>query len=199
MHAVAHDHQLRALLKARLGTQTGGDDLVVDELLLAYGNVRADVALLNGHLEGFEIKAGSDTLARLPHQVEVYDRVFEFSSVVTTRAHLADVRRLVPASWGLLVASSDGISAALVSVRRPKPNNRRDAEHLTRLLWRAELLAKLDQLGLSRGLKRKPKIALYAALAAALPIPELSDYVRLSLKSRASWRADAALRVCGDL
>lgn len=199
MHAVAYDRQLRALLKARLKAQASPGDLVVDEFLLAYGEVRADVALVNGHLEGFEIKAGNDTLARLPRQVEAYDRVFEFSSVVTTKAHLDDVRRLVPAAWGLMVAGNDGTVATLKTVRTAKPNKKRDAEHLARLLWREELLAKLEELGLSRGLKTRPKIRLYAALAAALPVCDLSDYVRTCLKSRADWRADAAPRVYGDL
>lgn len=192
MHAVAHDHQLRALLKEHLRGRICADDRLVDEFQLAYGAVRADLALVNGHLEGFEIKAGNDTLVRLPHQVDAYDRVFEFSWVVTTQAHLADVRRTVPRTWGLLVAYADEHGASLRAVRSAKANRRRDGEHLARLLWRDELLNKLEELGLLKGLKSKPKIALFAALSAALPVEELADYVRNCLKARTDWRRVAA-------
>lgn len=190
MDAVAHDYQLRALLKTHLSKRVTAADKLIDEFKLAYGAVRADLALVNGHLEGFEIKAGKDTLARLPHQVDAYDRVFEFSWVVTTKVHMKNVRQVVPRSWGLLVANEDAGGASLRAIRAAKPNSRRDGEHLARLLWRDELLDKLDQLGLSKGLKSRPKIALYGALAAAIPVAELADYVRNCLKARADWRVN---------
>jgi hypothetical protein len=199
MDAVAHDHQLRKLLKNHLSMRVTGDDLLVDEFKLAFGAVRADVALVNGHLEGFEIKAGKDTLARLPHQVEAYSKVFEFSWVVTTKAHLHDVRQLVPKNWGLMVAHASEAGATLKSVRTARRNFRRDGNHLARLLWRNELMAKLDELGLSKGLRSKPKIALYAALATALPVQPLTDYVRMCLKTREDWRVGVVPRECDGL
>lgn len=198
MDAVAHDHQLRSLLKAHLAQHLGADDLLVDEFKLAFGAVRADLALVNGHLEGFEIKAGKDTLARLPNQVDAYGKVFEFSWVVTTTAHLPEVRQLVPRNWGLMVAEADAAGASLRLVRTAKRNGQRNGQHLARLLWRDELLAKLNELGASKGLKTKPKIALYAALAQVMPVSELADYVRSCLKTRENWRVDAAPHGCGD-
>jgi len=199
MQAVSHDHQLRVLLKQHLAARGSKGDVVVDEFLLAYGAARADVALVNGRLEGFEIKAGNDTLARLQRQVEAYDRVFEFSWVVTTKEHLAGVRNLVPRRWGLMVASGGAVTAHLKPVRMAKRNKNREADHLARLLWREELLAKLQDLGISRGLKSKPKVALYAALAAAMTVEELADYVRICLKTREDWRVGARPSECGDL
>lgn len=197
MEAIAHDHQLRALLKAHLHSRVSAMDVVVDEFRLAYGMARADVALVNGHLEGFEIKAGKDTLVRLPSQIDAYNKVFEFSWVVTTQDHLPDVRKLVPRHWGLMVALADDSGSSLKRVRTAKRNSNQDGEHLARLLWREELLAKLEELGVARGLKSKPKIALYAALAAALPVRELADYVRNCLKAREDWRAGAEPGECG--
>lgn len=197
LDAIAHDHQLRVLLKQHLSSRVSGDDRVVDEFQLAYGATRADVALVNGHLEGFEIKAGNDTLARLPRQVDAYTKIFEYSWVVTTKAHLAQVRELIPRTWGLMVADVDDTGSSLRAVRSAKRNPRRDSDHLARLLWRPELLAKLEELQLSKGLKTKPKVVLFAALAAALPVDELADYVRICLKARADWRADAKPRECG--
>lgn len=198
MDAVAHDHQLRVLLKEHLKRRIIDGDRLVDEFQLAYGTVRADLALINGGLEGFEIKAGRDTLVRLPGQVKAYDKVFEYSWVVTTQAHLAQVRMLVPKEWGLMVARENLDGCALTAVRTAKRNRSLNADHLARLLWREELLAKLSELGLSKGVKAKPKIALFRALAAALPVDELADYVRQCLKIRADWRVDVAPRERGD-
>jgi len=198
MDAVAHDHQLRLALKSHLSSRVTEADRLLDEFRLAFGATRADVTLVNGHLEAFEIKAGKDNLSRLPRQVEAYDKVFEYSWVVTTSAHLAAVRNAVPKAWGVMVARVDEAGTTLKQVRSAKLNGRRDPEHLARLLWRDELLRKLDELGLSRGLKSKPKIALYAALAAAMPVHELGDYVRMCLKTREDWRVDEEQRECGD-
>lgn len=198
MDAVAYDHQLRPLLRAYLSERVTAHDLLVDEFQLAFGAVRADLALVNGHLEGFEIKAGKDTLARLPHQVTAYNKVFEFCWIVTTKAHLPEARHLVPREWGLLVAQMSDVGGTLKSVRAAKRNRQRDGHHLARLLWRDELLAKLTELGLSKGLKSKPKVTLFAALAEALPVDELADYVRNCLKTRADWRVGAEPRGCGD-
>lgn len=198
MDAVAHDHQLRLALKAYLSSRVTEADRLLDEFRLAFGATRADVALVNGHLEAFEIKAGKDNLNRLPRQVEAYDKVFEYSWVVTTSAHLTAVRKAVPKRWGVMIARIDERGTTLKQVRSAKLNRRRDPEHLARLLWRTELLRKLDELGSSRGLKSKPKIALYAALAAAMPVDQLGDYVRLCLKTREDWRVDEEPRECGD-
>lgn len=197
MQPTDHDHQLRAMLKSHLSVRLGDDDLLVDEFLLAHGEVRADLALVNGCLEGFEIKAGKDTLDRLAHQVEAYGRIFDYAWVVTTQAHLKGVRTLVPSHWGLLIAAPTAGSTALRQVRKAKFNKLRDGAHLVRLLWRDEVLAKLGQLNLSKGLKSKPKTVLYPALAQAMPVDELSDYVRACLKARSDWRAGAEPRASG--
>lgn len=198
MSDTAHDRQIRVLLHQHLRARLGLGDLLVDELLLAYGAARADVALVNGHLEGFEIKADRDTLDRLPAQVAAYDKVFDRAWVVTTKAHLDAVRALVPRNWGLLLAQGSAAGAGLRQVRGAKCSDKRDAAHLARLLWRDEALAKLEELGLSKGLKSKPKIALFAALSQALPVDELADYVRSCLKARTDWRVDRAPHADGD-
>lgn len=191
MDAVAHDHQLRVALKEHLSHRVTAEDRLLDEFRLAYGTNRVDLALVNGHLEAFEIKAGKDNLNRLPAQVEAYDKVFEYSWVVTTQKHLAKVRAAVPRGWGVMVAQADETGIGLKQVRSAKRNGRRDPMHLARLLWRNELLAKLEEFGLAKGLRSKPKLDLYGALAAAMPVDDLSDYVRMCLKGRDDWRVGA--------
>jgi hypothetical protein len=188
MDALAHDKQLRVALKEHLSSRVTAEDRLIDEFRLAYGTNRVDLALVNGHLEAFEIKAGKDNLNRLPAQVEAYDKVFEYSWVVTTQKHLTKVRDAVPRSWGVMVAQADETGIALKQVRAAKRNCRRDPVHLARLLWRDELLAKLEELDLAKKLKCKPKLALYAAVAEALSVDDLADYVRRCLKARGDWR-----------
>lgn len=188
MQSISHDHQLRSVLKAHLAPRVGERDLLVDELLLAWGTVRADVALVNGTLEAFEIKAGKDTLKRLPAQIPAYNAVFEFAWLVTTADHLKDARALLPSWWGILIAKEGVTGVSLTQARGAKPNKQRQRQHIVRLLWRDEVMAKLEALGLSRGLKSKPKLVLYDHLAAALPVEELGVYVRECLKARTDWR-----------
>lgn len=69
--AVLRDAELRRALLGDLAPQLDADTLVVDELDLC-GLTRVDVAVVNGHLSGFEIKGSTDSLRRLPGQVAVY-------------------------------------------------------------------------------------------------------------------------------
>jgi hypothetical protein len=81
--------------------------LILDELGLCQGAVRADVAVVNGSLAGFEIKSDRETLARLPNQVEVYGRVFDYVTLIVGPKHAAAIRKAVPAFWGIVVATED--------------------------------------------------------------------------------------------
>lgn len=189
MQSTSHDHQLRALLKVHLAPRVGERDLLVDELLLAWGAARADLTLVNGTLEAFEIKAGKDTLKRLPAQVEAYNAVFEFAWLVTTSTHLDDARALLPSWWGILVAKDGKAGVSIVQARSAKRNRTRQGDHIVRLLWRDEVLAKLEELGIARGLRSKSKLVLYEHLASAMPVDALGTYVRECLKARLDWRA----------
>ena len=53
------------------------DTLVINELGLDHGSCRIDIAVINGHIRGVEIKAGTDTLKRLPRQVAAYGEVVD--------------------------------------------------------------------------------------------------------------------------
>jgi len=64
--------------------------LVLDELGLQHGKSRADIAVINGDLSGFEIKSDVDSLQRLTRQIERYSAVFDLHSlwlIVTSTTH----------------------------------------------------------------------------------------------------------------
>ena len=80
----------RRILKQSLATRYGGDGdtILVEELGLCRGFVRADIAVVNGLMKGFEIKSERDTLQRLQKQVEAYSRIFDTATIVVAGRHL---------------------------------------------------------------------------------------------------------------
>jgi hypothetical protein len=84
------------------------EDFLVSEVALGRGKARVDVAHLNGHFDGFEIKSCKDTLRRLAGQTVDYSAVLDSVVVVTTHRHAPAVCRLVPSWWGVALAELDG-------------------------------------------------------------------------------------------
>src|SRR5713101_199447 len=103
------DPEIRRQLRHRLENEFGNDPtaLILDELGVCCGRVRADMAVVNGELKGFEIKSDQDTLLRLRSQASVYCRVFDTISIVVAARHLEKTRKIVPAWWGILVAEKN--------------------------------------------------------------------------------------------
>ena len=75
--------------------------LVIDELGLEHGKCRADIAVINKQISGYEIKSGKDTLTRLKKQIEIYNAIFDYSSIVLEKRHLKEALDLAPKWWGL--------------------------------------------------------------------------------------------------
>src|SRR5437899_2698377 len=76
------------------------DTLVLNELGLRHGKCRADIAVVNGRLIGYEIKSDEDSLKRLEEQVQIYSAVFDRASVITGTKHLDAVLSQLPKWWG---------------------------------------------------------------------------------------------------
>src|SRR5690348_12382197 len=94
-----------------------GQTLFVDELGLC-GQVRVDVAVVNGALSGYELKSENDTLRRLPTQVEVYSRVLDFATLVVAKKHAGHARAGLPSWWGLIEAESAADGSVTLKRRR---------------------------------------------------------------------------------
>jgi len=160
----------------------------VDELDLC-GEVRVDVAVINGHLAAYELKSERDTLRRLPTQVETYSRVFDWATLVVAERHLDHARPLLPEWWGVMVATGAHDRVALVPDKEPAENPSVSPHHLVRLLWRDEVLSALEHRGLDRGVRSKPRVAMWTRLADSVPLAELRMIVRECLKRREGWRS----------
>lgn len=192
------DLDIRAALHDELSALHRHDPntLVIHELGLCEGLVRVDLAVVNGALAGYEIKSERDTLDRLPAQEAVYSRAFDIVTIVADREHLERVRDMIPSWWGIMVAEPERADAearparvVLSEVRPASVNPNVDATAVVQLLWRDEALAILRARGADRGVRTKPRSALWARLTETVPLQDLQALVRAALRARESWRA----------
>lgn len=188
------DIDVRTALKKRLAAEHAGEveaPRIINELGLEHGDVRVDVAVINGELQGYELKSARDTLERLPRQVLAYSAALDRATLVVSENHLDKAAALVPRWWGLVVAVSDDEGGVLLETSRyPEPNPSVSPLAVAQLLWRPEALAMLEAAGAANGLRSKPRPALYARLTECLPPDQLRAQVRQVLKRRERWRAD---------
>ncbi len=191
--APVNDLQMRLALHRQLQDLHGPPPgaLILDELGLCQGSVRVDVALVNDRLNGYEIKGDGDSLERLAGQAAIYNRVLEMASIVVAERHLARATLIVPRWWGIAVASRCNNAVEIAWLRSAAVNTCVDPISLAQLLWRDEILSYMSQLGLDIGLRSKPRRTLWARLAEALTLGELTDLVRETLKRRGDWRSAA--------
>ena len=186
------DGDIRPVLLDRLRILYGADPttIIVEELGLHCGTVRADVAVINGCLKGYEIKSAKDTLERLNRQSDGYGKVFDTVTLVLGESHLEQAQQVVPNWWGIEVAHATGPSAGvfLTSFRTESANPGIDPLAVAQLLWREEVLAILSAGSPSGILSKKPRSYLWQALIDFLPLEQLKHVVRDALKSRTRWR-----------
>lgn len=163
--------------------------LVVDELGLDHGSCRVDIAVVNGKLHGYELKSESDTLVRLPNQVLAYSKVLDHATLVVAENHLVAATKMIPAWWGVKVASKGQRVAIKIETVRPAAKNPSPSPfHIAQLLWRTEALCLLEEVGIEKKALRTNRAGLYKLLAEFIPLNELRRLVRQQLKGRESWR-----------
>ena len=157
------DSDIRQAAYRRLLTHARAcpDTLVIDELGLDHGNCRIDIAVINGHIRGVEIKAEADTLERLPRQVAAYGEVVDKALLIVDPKHLASAMTMVPDWWGIMVAERGATQGVRFRRVRPERANKGiDPLILARLLWRPEAQAILRSLGVSERELRAPRATL---------------------------------------
>jgi hypothetical protein len=170
-------------LKRHLADVHVGDDtIVLDELGLCQGDVRIDVASVNGELSGYEIKSPADTLARWPKQRRVYSEVVDRAWLVATEKTLESAK--APAWWGLIRIVQTPNQLGLRVVRAAQLNPSPDPYSIARLLWRDEAIEALADVGLAHGVRTKRRAIAWRRLAESAPLDHLRAAVRAALKVR---------------
>jgi len=176
------------------------ETLVLDELGLMHGACRADIAIVNGRLIGYEIKSEKDSLYRLKDQITAYNAIFDGVAIIVTKRHHAAVRLSIPKHWGIILSTKGKRGGINFSVRRkPKKNPHVKPMSVAQLLWRNEAAEILYEIGAPKKLFKLPRRELYRHLSKQLPIEKLKITVRSYFKKRANWRCRPQPSEGGDL
>ena len=180
------DEQIREALRVLLGNAHRSDaqTVILEELGLLRGEVRVDLAVVNGVLHGYEIKSSRDTLRRLRSQVAIYGRVLDRATLVVGARHLRQAVSMLPEWWGVLVASPGSAGIELVTVRDEHDNPGRQARSLVELLWLEEATALLAERGDLRGARGKPRRVVWQRVCERYTLDEIAAVVRERLKAR---------------
>src|SRR5687767_2443519 len=177
------DAAVRDLLKQHLvNAHFGEETVVLDELGLCQGDVRVDVAAVNGELSGFEIKSPADSLARWPKQRRVYSKVVDRAWLVAPERTLDAAR--APGWWGLIRIIETPHQLGLRVVRDAICNPQPDPYSIACLLWRDEAIRALEDAGVARGVRTKRREVVWERLVECLPVDHLRRVVRDALKVR---------------
>lgn len=181
---VTRDRDIRKVLLADLRQKYNDKDhnLIVEEF--GCNAARTDVAVINGSLHAFEIKSDSDSLDRLPSQVQAYQGVFEFITLVCGWRLLDRARVTVPKWWGLQKAECKDGTVVLRQLRAPKLNPEQDAIALAKMLWKTEGLACLRKYGHKVVTSKHTADEVAKAVADNIPLATLSNEVRQAIKIR---------------
>ena len=181
---VTRDVDIRKVLLATLEAKYNDKqhDLIVEEF--GCKSARVDIAVINGSLHAYEIKSDSDSLDRLPSQIDAYQGVFEYVTLVCGRRLLDHARTTIPKWWGLQKAEFKSGVVALQELKAPKPNPNQSPSALARMLWKTEALAALRKSGYKGVASKCSAEEIWKAVAIHIPVAELTNEVRQAIKAR---------------
>jgi hypothetical protein len=192
------DRAIRAALKPKLSAeQIHGGAVLFEELGLCRGLVRADLAVVNGALHGYEIKSDLDSLGRLTRQVDVYGKVLDFATLVVGDRLLDEATEAIPEWWGVLHARVAQDRIEFREARVAKKNPYRNPRALAELLWLDEATQLLEKFNALRGIRGKPRRFLWDRISEQVQLEEIASAVRDALKSRARAQAVPPPSKCG--
>lgn len=191
MGDILRDIEVRRAAHSRLLTHARRcpNTRVIDELGVGHGANRIDIAVINGHFRGMEIKSDADNLQRLPGQIVAYGEVVDRASLIAAPRHLPGALEILPHWWGVVLAER-GVTGAVIfkRLRSERANPRMNPMSLAKLLWHDEVAAILRVRGHPERLLRSPRAILYATLVSELRPKAVAELVRETLKSRKGWR-----------
>ena len=187
------DPAIRAALLTKLREELNEDPeaVVIEELGLCRGQVRLDIAVVNGLLHGYEIKSDRDSLSRLRKQVEIYSKVLDRATLVVGDRFLTAASDAVPSWWGLLHVQVMFDQVRLRTVRCSQRNPQRDPRYLVEMLWSNHAIEILEQRGAARGVRRKPRRVIWDRVCDRFSLDEIAGAVRVGLKARLVRRVPA--------
>ena len=163
--------------------------IVLNEFGLKNGVVRADIAVLNGKMIGYEIKTDRDNLNRLHHQIIAYNEVFDRIYIITGSRYFKKVELLVPDWWGIfLIQDIAKEEFKFKLVRKAKKNEQKACFGIAQLLWKDELIEILTTIFSCTPKKSMTKQELNILLQEKCDANRLGKIALRYLKTREGWR-----------
>jgi hypothetical protein len=178
-----NDADIRVALRSTLKSE---GYRYVEELYLYGGASRADMVVIGDTLTGIEVKSPKDTLTRLPMQALLYEMIFDHCVLVADPKKLAKAAETLNPWWGLASVEVGEGGLTIKTTREATPNLNKVPLHVAELLWKPEMKAELQALGVAKGLS-KPKVALAQWLTSLIPKEDLTRRVCARLQARKSW------------
>lgn len=182
------DPEIRQAFKSQILSKIDDKVLILDELGLMKGDSIIDLAIIGESLlEGFEIKSGADSLARLPKQISFYNQVFDSITIILERNHLSKTLKIIPEFWGVIEAEKTWDGIVFKYYRKPQMNAEVKIRKKIDLLWKKELQEVAKSLGLKgySTLRIKPLAKL---ICQNFPASKINFLIYLKLKNRKNWK-----------
>lgn len=179
-----HDSEIREMLHQELLEKRSETGLIVHELGLCAGQAIADVVWIEKDYHCFEIKSESDTLVRLKNQIQFYEKVFDTITMVVANKHVEHVKEMVPAHWGIYVATEEGF----VIDREATKNPNQEAYEFVQFLWREEATTFLKEKSVQRGYVGKARDIIWKRIVEHIPLAEIKVRVKRAMIEREKWK-----------
>jgi hypothetical protein len=165
------------------------DTIILNELGLKNGESRADIAVLNGKMIGYEIKTEKDTLTRLTSQVSSYSQIFDKAFIIVAEKHLQKAKTIIPDWWGIyLIEFSKEETYTFNYARKAKKNPSQDSFSIAQLLWKEEALEVANAIFNCNLKSSTNRQEIYEIISLKCPPKKLSKIVMYYLKKREGWR-----------
>lgn len=157
---------------------------IIHELRIPRPSARADLAVINGEMVGYEIKSDVDSLARLPRQIRAFNNVFDRSYVVAAEKHVSNVERIIPEWWGIAVPVLDANSGSFDIFRIAQPNPEPRIDAALYMLRKAEIISILELHDCAKGARGKRHADVVSLAAGSIEETELRSCIRQVLRGR---------------
>lgn len=174
------DSHLREKLIQFFSAKSG---IFLHEFNICDGVCRADVVWIDDFMYGFEIKSDVDSLARLPAQIESYNKIFSYCFIVTTAKYVEKVKPLVGDHWGIILIRGNLDKLELELIRGAEQNPHQSKKELLRLLWRPELRKLFKWLKI-KGFSKLNKNGMLKVLMEQMDLLEMEQQVGRLIKER---------------
>lgn len=154
------------------------DVVIINELALESFSRRADLVLVNGSIELFEIKSEADTLHRLSGQIDVFSKFCDKLHVVCAPCHVNNVLAQTADNIAVWQVEAEGYVKV---IRRGKKDKLSDRKVLLKLINAKELRQLVSTNNMKPTSYRRKHME---ESALALPKDQIRDYVLSALKQR---------------